>query len=161
MPTLDVKVKRYITQALACFDTPSQVIAAVKDEFGIDVPRQQVHSYDPTKVQGKNLSKELRELFDSTRARFISDVEAIPVAQQSYRLRQIQRLTEVALSRNNAALAAQLLEQAAKEVGGAFTNRREVGGMAGGPIAIAGKLEHVHALPDDELERIARGGSGA
>jgi hypothetical protein len=157
---LEPKVKRYIVQALACFDTPSQVAAAVKEEFGIEMIRQHVATYDPTKVQGRDLSKELRVLFDETRKRFVEEVESIPVAQQSYRLRQLQRMTESALSRNNAALAAQLLEQAAKEVGGAYTNRREVGGPGGGAIPISGKLEHVHSLPDDELERIASSGRG-
>jgi hypothetical protein len=62
---------------------------------------------------------------------------------------------EKASERGNAALAAALLEQAAKEVGGVFTNRRELSGSASGPI----RAESVHSLSDAELERIAAGRS--
>ena len=38
------------------------------------------------------------------------------------------------MKRKNIVLAASLLEQAAKEQGGMFTNKREVSGPNGGPI---------------------------
>jgi hypothetical protein len=41
-------VKAFIVQRLARFDAPSQVVKAVKEEFGLDVSRQRVHFYDPT-----------------------------------------------------------------------------------------------------------------
>ena len=159
MAALDVKVKRYIVQALACFDTPSQVAVAVKDEFGFTITRQQVATYDPTKVNGRGLSKELKALFEDTREKFKAEVESIPVAQQSYRLRVLNRMVQAAEASNNRPLVAQLLEQAAKEVGGAYTNRREHSGPAGSPIPVehGGKIEHLHSLPDDHLERFARG----
>ncbi len=55
MARLTSEVKTYITQALACFDSPSQVAQAVKREFGITVSRQQCESHDPTKVTSKGL----------------------------------------------------------------------------------------------------------
>lgn len=42
MATLKNEVKSFIVQALACFDTPSQVVESVKNEFGVVVTRQQV-----------------------------------------------------------------------------------------------------------------------
>lgn len=134
MAALKDHVKLAIVQALACYDTPSQAAELVKQEFGITLPRQQVALYDPTKPAGKNLSKKLADLFHATRAAFLRDTATIPVAQQAYRLRILQRNIERAESRGNAALVAALLEQAAKEVGGAFTNRRELTGKGGGPI---------------------------
>ena len=47
MPTLTDEVKEFIVKGLACFDTPSQVAEAVRVNFGIEVSRQQVFSYDP------------------------------------------------------------------------------------------------------------------
>ncbi|MEN1613625.1 DUF2280 domain-containing protein, partial [Pseudomonas aeruginosa] len=47
MATLNSDVKAFIVQALACFDTPSQVAESVKKEFGIEVSRQQIESHDP------------------------------------------------------------------------------------------------------------------
>ncbi|MGE8453048.1 MAG: hypothetical protein ACN6OP_20995 [Pseudomonadales bacterium] len=53
------------------------------------------------------------------------------------------------MSRKNVVLASQLLEQAAKEAGGQFTNRRlnEHTGKGGGPVEVAtlGKEEYKQA----------------
>lgn len=158
MAKLDLKVKRFIVTQLACFDTPSQVSAAVKEEFGLDIGRAHVQRYDPTKIQGSELSQELRSLFTETRAKFKTDVEAIPLANQTARLRALSRLHANAESRGNAVLAASLLEQIAKEVGGAYTNtRRHEGGDPSKPI------HHAHHkaedLTDDDLAAIASSGS--
>ena len=44
MAALKSEVKSFIVQALACFDTPSQVAEAVKNEFGVVLSRQQVEN---------------------------------------------------------------------------------------------------------------------
>lgn len=134
MAALNDKVKLAIVQALACYDTPSQAAEMVKQEFGITLPRQQVALYDPTKPSGKNLSKKLADIFHATRKAFLTDTAQIPISQQAFRLRALHREFERAQARGNTAMVAQLLEQAAKEVGGALTNRREVTGKGGGPI---------------------------
>lgn len=126
--------KRFIVQALACWDTPSQVSDAVKEEFDLDVPRMQVAQYDPTKAAGKDLAKKWRDLFEATRKRFREEVAEIPIADQAFRLRQLGRIYDKHISRGNVVGAAAVLEQAAKEAGGAFTNRREHTGAGGGPI---------------------------
>lgn len=142
MAALSEEVKVYVVQALACFDTPAQVINDVKQEFGVDVIRQQLQSYNPETVAGKRMSKKLKEIFEATRKAFLEDTASIPIAQQSFRLRALQRLFQRAVDQGNAAVAAQLLEQAAKEAGGAFTNRRELTGKDGKdlPAAPAGVL---------------------
>lgn len=126
--------KRFIVQALACWDTPSQVAEAVRDEFGLDVPRMQIAQYDPTKVAGAKLAKKWTDLFEATRKRFREEVAEIPIADQAFRLRALGKIYERHISRGNVVGAAGALEQAAKEVGGAFTNRREHTGAGGGPI---------------------------
>jgi hypothetical protein len=45
MATLTEDAKRHIVQALACFDTPTQVVQSVMEEFSVDVPRSQVLCY--------------------------------------------------------------------------------------------------------------------
>lgn len=126
--------KRFIVQALACWDRPSQVSEAFKEEFGMDVPRMQIAQYDPTKVAGKDLAKKWVQLFHDARQRFREEIAEIPIADQAYRLRQLGKIYERHISRGNVIGAAGVLEQAAKEVGGAFTNRREHTGAGGGPI---------------------------
>ena len=124
MAALSSEVKAFIVQALACFDTPSQVAEAVKREFNIDVSRQQVESHDPTKRCSKTLAKRWVEMFHDARKRFREETVDIPIANRAYRLRALGRMAEKAENMKNMALTAQLLEQAAKEVGDVYVNRR-------------------------------------
>nr|WP_024308512.1 DUF2280 domain-containing protein [Pseudomonas sp. P818] len=124
MAALNNEVKSFIVQALACFDTPSQVAASVKEEFGIEISRQQCEQHDPTKRAGKDLAKRWVTLFHDTRKRFREDTAEIPIANRSYRLRMLGRLVEKAESSRNARLALQVLEQAAKECGDVYVNRQ-------------------------------------
>lgn len=124
MATLSSEVKAFIIQALACFDTPSQVSASVREEFGIEVSRQQCEAHDPTKRAGRDLAKRWVTLFHDTRKRFREEAADIPIANRAYRLRALGRLVEKAEGMRNLALTAQLLEQAAKEVGDVYVNRQ-------------------------------------
>ncbi len=129
MAALKEQVKLAITQALACYDTPTQVVELVKQEFGLTIPRQQASAYDPTKAAGRNMSAKLKAVFAETRKAFLGMKAEIPIAQQAVRLRALQREFERAQSRGNTAMVSQLLEHAAKEMGGAFTNKRELTGQ--------------------------------
>jgi len=139
MPALSPDVKTYIVQQLACFDTPSQVAEAVKAEFGQEVSRQVVEGHDPTKKAGRKLAQRWVDLFNATRERFRNDTADIPIANKAFRLRALNRMAVRAEGIKNMALAAQLIEQAAKETGGAYTNRQqfEHSGPNGGPIQSA------------------------
>ena len=124
MAVLRSEVKAFIVQALACFDTPSQVVASVKTEFGIEITRQQCESHDPTKFAGRGLGAKWVELFHDARRRFREETADIPIANRAYRLRAMNRFVEKAETLKNIGLAMQILEQAAKEMGDAFVNRR-------------------------------------
>lgn len=124
MAALKNEVKSFIVQALACFDTPSQVVESVKNEFGVVLTRQQVESHDPTKASSKGLAAKWVTLFHDTRKRFREETAEIPIANRAYRLRTLGRMAEKAENMKNMALTAQLLEQAAKEVGDVYVNRR-------------------------------------
>jgi len=158
MAALREDVKAFIVQALACFDTPTQVATAVKEEFGIDIDRSHVQAYDPNKALGRNLGKKWRELFAATRKAFLDDQATIPIASQNFRLRALDRMYQQALARGNLPLASQLIEQAAKEAGGAFTNRQKLEhtGKDGGPIKTAAGPVDLSDLTDDELDVLER-----
>ncbi|CAJ0719408.1 hypothetical protein LMG6871_02843 [Ralstonia edaphis] len=136
MATLSDDVKAFIVQALACFDTPSQVAEAVKEQFGVVVARQQCEGYDPTKKSAHGLAKKWRTLFEETRKQFLDETARIPIANQAYRLRVLDRMAAKAERMGNMAMVSQLIEQAAKEAGGAFTNKHRVEhtGKDGAPI---------------------------
>lgn len=131
MAALKEPVKIYIVQALACRDTPQEVVEQVKQEFGVDISRSQCECYDPTKYSGRNLSKKFVELFESTRERFDEGLIDIPIANKYYRLKQYQRQLD---RTRNVKTALKILEQAAKDIGGQFTNRQEITGKDGGPV---------------------------
>jgi hypothetical protein len=142
-------VKAYIVQALACFDTPSVVVAAVKKEFSVDVSRQLVENYDPTKRAGDNLSAKWRMLFEETRKVFLEDTATIAISHRAVRLRALQRMAEKAEERGNMVLASSLLKQAAEEVGGAYTNRRELTGKDGKDLPVPVSPVTIFQLPDN------------
>ncbi|EBF9762322.1 DUF2280 domain-containing protein [Salmonella enterica subsp. enterica serovar Larochelle] len=136
MATLKGEVKAFIVQSLACFDTPSQVVELVKKEFGLSITRQQVESHDPTKANGRGLAQKWVELFHETRKRFQTELSDIPIANKAYRLRVLDRMAMRAEGMKNLALTAEIIEQAAKECGDAYTNKHkfEHSGPNGGAI---------------------------
>jgi hypothetical protein len=124
MATLKEPVKIFIVQSLACRDTPQEVADAVKQEFGIQIERQQVAAYDPTKSRGKDLSKKFVELFNKTRADFDAGLIDIPIANKHYRLKQYQKHLEK--NARNTVMSLNIMKQAAQDLGGQFTNKQEV-----------------------------------
>ncbi|ANB87974.1 hypothetical protein SG90_005515 [Acinetobacter baumannii] len=107
------------------------MVEQVKQEFGVDISRSQCECYDPTKYSGRNLSKKFVELFELTREKFDKGLIDIPIANKYYRLKQYQRQLE---KTRNVKTALKILEQAAKDIGGQFTNRQEITGKDGGPV---------------------------
>lgn len=126
MAALSAEVKAFIVQSLACYETPAKVIELVKENFKVTVTRQQVSAYDPANAMAKSLSKKWIDLFNATRTRFQTEISDIPIANRAYRLRVLDRMTVNAEKMKNFGMTAQLLEQAAKEVGDVYTNRQKL-----------------------------------
>ncbi|CNG48589.1 phage protein [Yersinia enterocolitica] len=125
MAALPTEVKAFIVHSLACFDTPSQVVKAVQAEFNLTITRQQVESHDPTKANGQKLAQKWVEFFHFTRERLQKEITSIPIANKACRLRSLDRMIAQAESSKNYSMAAQLIEQAAKECGDAYVNRKK------------------------------------
>lgn len=121
----------YVVQALACFDPPGVIVAALKKDFGVTISLQAVECYDPFKRAGRNLTNRWLAIFKETRKAFLEDTSKIGISHRAVRLRALQRMSEKAETQGNIVLASSLLEQAAKEVGESFTNRRELTGKDG------------------------------
>ncbi|TQI72922.1 hypothetical protein FHT98_0642 [Bosea sp. AK1] len=138
-----------VVQCLACFDAPSVVAATLKKEHGIAVSVQAIETYDPNKHAGRNLSQRWRALFEETRKTFLEDTATIAISHRAVRLRALQRMSEKAETQGNMVLAASLLEQAAKEVGDSFTNRRELTGKGGKDLPVPVSPVTIFQLPDN------------
>ncbi|WP_410793087.1 DUF2280 domain-containing protein [Klebsiella aerogenes] len=126
MAALKPEVKAAIVQMLACYDSLSIVVESIQKDYGIKVTPQQVESHDPTKVSGKGLAKKWVDLFNATRKRFQNEIADIPIANKAYRLRVLDRMATNAEKMKNYGMTSQLIEQAAKEMGDAYTNRQKV-----------------------------------
>jgi len=148
-PKLTDDARTYVVQAIACFDTPSVVAAAVKKDFGLIISPQGCEAYDPTKRAGAKLSDKWKSLFQETRKAFLEDTSRIGISHRSVRIRALQRMADKAETMGNLSLAAQLFEQAAKEMGDAYTNRRELTGRNGAPLPAATPAVVMYQLPDN------------
>ncbi|OOV81411.1 DUF2280 domain-containing protein [Acinetobacter sp. ANC 5600] len=148
MAALKEPVKMFIVQSLACFETPQQVVEAVKQDYKIEITRQQVALYDPTKVAGRNLSKKLKDLFKRTREDYRKNIEDIAIANKAFRLMELQKMYED--SGRNKRAKQNLLKQAFQETDGRIT-KQEITGKGGNPI----ETEHKHALPAYTPEQLA------
>lgn len=148
MARLTVDVITYIVTRLACFERPAEIQAAVLETFGVDVGLPQILYYDP-KSRGTDMAQKWRKLHADTRAAFTRDVSQIPIANRAVRLRELQKLYEKDEGRGATALAAGHLEQAAKEVGDAFTNRRML--LPGDADALTDELSKILGVDRDDL----------
>ncbi|NNP71265.1 DUF2280 domain-containing protein [Acinetobacter sp. Ac_5812] len=143
MARITKKVKLFIVRMLAEFETPTSTSKAVKDIFNIEVSPQQCELYDPTKRMGQDLGQELRDKFFEYRRLANEELEAIPIANKRYRLQLLQGLVEK--YPDNPVLIPKWTEQAAKEMGGLFTNRQEVTGANGGPVETVNSNTNVNS----------------
>jgi hypothetical protein len=155
MPALPAKVKVFIIERLGAFEPPSAVATAVKEEFGLSVMRQVVEGHDPHKSTGRQLGKRWRELFEAKRVEFLASADRIGITHKVTRLQRLERHHPKMEAAGNIPVAAALLEQAAKEVGDVFTNRRstEMTGAGGGTIE-ASHVFDFSALSDEDLAAV-------
>lgn len=151
MPVLTEEIKSFIVKGLACYDTPSQVAKAVGERFELKIDRFQVYAYDPEGT--KRPAKKWVELYEATRAAFLEKQGSIAVAQRAARLRRLDRMADRAEATGNLKLAAELLEQAAKECGDAFTNKLKLTGADGGAIKQVITVAQVEQDLDDIFGR--------
>jgi len=142
MNSLSPDVKIFIVRCLARFMTIPETIEAVRERFGIDVQGGCVQHYDPARED--HLARKWQKLFDKERERFIHETSALAASHQNFRLRELELLYRQAKEGGNIKLAASLIAQMAREMGGIYTNHHEFSGPAGAPLAIA-------LQPDDSL----------
>ena len=134
MATLNQKHKLFIVRSLAQWNTPTETVELVQQEFGITISRQQCEAYDPTKRTGQNLSKALSDEFYKTREQFRKNTDEMPLANLAVRLRHYENLLNNPQNKRNPILQLTILKQVAEDVGGKYTNKTELTGAGGGPL---------------------------
>ncbi len=145
---LNIEQQTFVVTSLACFDSPSTVAATLKRDYDISITPQSIESYDPTKVAGRQVAQRWKLLFEQTRKDFLEDTSRIGISHRSVRLRALDRMAAEAERRGNMVLAAALMKQAAEDVGGAYTNRRELTGKDGKDLPAPAPVT-IFQLPDN------------
>lgn len=121
MATLKPQHKEFIVKKLATFEKPSEVVSRVKEEYSVEVSRQQINYYNPESTQGsRQLSSKWKQLFSRTREKFIEGAIQVPINHKMYRMQQLQKLYDKYWEMKNYGGCERVLEQAAKEMGGAY-----------------------------------------
>jgi hypothetical protein len=144
MSTLTDDIKEFIVRRLACCDTPSEVVDAVNVNFGVTVSRQQVHRYDPNCSDPP--AQRWRDLYAATRQVWLREVAEIGIAQKAVRLAMLDRMARRAMSSHRMDRTLSCLEQAAKECGGIYENRRPVVLQVAMPQGSALSADGAHPL---------------
>lgn len=148
MAALNDEQKLFLLEGFAMFIPPVELREEFKAEYGIAIDRRQAHYYNAEKVDNRQkLKDEWVEYFDRVREAFLEKREGIAIAHKAVRMRRLEKIADEAHSMRNYRMEMSALEQAAKEDGGAYTNRREVSGPNGGPIETKARVEVY--LPDN------------
>ena len=101
------------------------MVDLVREEYGIELTRQQVASYDPTKATCRGMSKKLKDLFTTSRKAFQENILDIPIANKAFRLKELQGMYND--SGRNRRLKQDLLKQALQETDGRTTKVEHTG----------------------------------
>lgn len=130
MARLTEQMKRFIIMEYAVFRGPTEIARRLEEVFGVVVDKQQVHNFnpDPTIWHRDPVAKKWVKLYEETRAAFREETEGISVANVTFRLREAADIYRRAKQSGNLVLAMDILAQAAKEMGGCFTNRQKLTG---------------------------------
>jgi len=123
---LAANVKHFIVIQNACGSSPSVVAMAVKEVFDVEVSRALVERYDPTKAAGQALSMPLKTLYREMQREFQSMVVKAGVADQKWRIAKLHMIAQHAFDRGNHKMAMDAMEQAAKDLGGVYTNKARI-----------------------------------
>lgn len=157
MAKLNDDHKRIVVQRLATFVSYTEIVAELK-ALGVEVSMPQIAHYDP-KTKNAELAPKWRELYNATREKFIADTSDIAIAHRSYRLRELDRMyaNNKRAARENVVLGRDLLVEAEKFVGEAYSNKRVI--ESADPAAALANLLGVTA--DDLLAAVAGVGDNA
>ena len=120
---LPFDAKIAIVRALACYERPRDILAQLKENWNITVDRKALRHYDP--ACNPALDDELKALFQRTRESFWKEKDEEPLNCLNFRQRVRREILEAA--GRNLPLQIEILSEAAKDEGGLFSRKPELG----------------------------------
>lgn len=123
----------FIIRSLAQCMTPTEVVKGIKETLNVVVTPQQVESYDPTKVAGRDLRQEFKDEFIRVREEYLK--QPIHNISGANDIVQLKILSDLLFSKkNNVTHATKIIDQIQKIVKGFYEKRVEITGAGGGAI---------------------------
>ena len=112
---LNDRLKEYVVERLAGFDSPGAIVKSLREEFGVTVCRQSIEQYHP--LRRPRCAEKWKLLFVATRRAIIEGKAERGAANKMVRLRWRENMVLRAMEREDFALADRLLNSIAGEVG--------------------------------------------
>ena len=109
------RLKEYVIERLAGFDSPVAIVKSLKEEFGITIARQTIEQYDPTR--GRRPARKYCEQFFAIRHEILEGKGVRAAARRGVRVRWLENMAIHAMAQGDYALADRLLASVAREVG--------------------------------------------
>ena len=111
MAKLSEREKQFVIEKLAEFCSHVEVARLLKSEFDVAVDRFQIRTLDPSHPRFAGSDK-WRAIFDARRRGYLTTMEDLPIANDQFRLRQLQDFFFKARDSGNMVLASKFLQQA-------------------------------------------------
>ena len=137
LPKLNDALRTYVVMRLAGYDSPSEIVRSLKDDFGIDIRVSSIEGYDPTGYRAERCPERWAMLFHETRARIIAGQADIGAAHKMVRVRWLDQMARRQMVMQNSAEARALLKQVAEEMGQLAEQRHDGSGAAYGELGMA------------------------
>jgi len=112
---LNDRLKEYVVERLAGFDSVSAIVKSLREEFGVTVCRQSIEQYHP--LRRPRCAEKWKLLFFATRRAIVEGKAERGAANKMVRLRWRENMVLRAMEREDFALADRLLNSIASEVG--------------------------------------------
>jgi hypothetical protein len=132
---LTPELQARVVERLAAYEWPIAIARSLKRDYGIDIRRQSIEYYDPTKHAGRARPEKRATLFREMRARLLEGKAGIGLASRILRLIALDRMARDQIVASNTREARALLEQIANEVHGIAHRPRDRRRRREDPIA--------------------------
>ncbi|ENV94172.1 hypothetical protein F937_03576 [Acinetobacter calcoaceticus ANC 3680] len=145
----------FVVRSLAQFMTPTEVVKAIKEKYNVDVSPQQVEAYDPTKVAGRDLRKEFKDVFEATREEYLKQpIHNISGANDIVQLKILSDLLWA--KKNNVTMTIKIVDQIQKITKGFYDKKGDQANKGKGSEDGESKAKVELEIKKLELQKLQR-----
>lgn len=110
---------------IATFRPTAEIIEGLKEHWKVSISEEGLRHY---RASNPHCPTKWREMAERARAEWNAQVSGVPIANAAFRLQILQETLDQVLKAPvvNRVMVMSILEQAAKDAGGSYTNRRDL-----------------------------------